>query len=72
VEWVACPLRLRRFEGSTDAIAEQFLYHGASRLLQRCDAVCVWRGIQGADQDVRIAANLVCRVFQIEEIRRRF
>jgi hypothetical protein len=56
-EWVALPLAEQA--GSTgvgDAIAEQYLYPVAGRLLERCDAVLRIEGeSKGADEDVRIA-----------------
>jgi hypothetical protein len=59
-EWAALPLA--REAGSTsptDAMAEQFLYPVAERLLRHCDAVCRIEGdSKGADDDVRRAEAL--------------
>jgi hypothetical protein len=56
-EWVALPLIKQA--GSTslgDAIAQEYLYPVASRLLERCDAVLRIEGpSKGADEDVRLA-----------------
>ncbi|WP_216844789.1 hypothetical protein [Rhodanobacter sp. L36] len=64
-EWAALPLA-REAGSSTpnDAIAEQFLYPVAERLLQHCDAV--WRiggDSKGADDDVRRARALGLRTY---------
>ena len=70
-EWVALPLMKQA--GSTslgDAVAAQYLYPVASRLLERCDAVFRIEGAsKGADQDVRLAEERGLPVFRrIEEI----
>ncbi len=64
-EWAALPLA--REAGSItqgDAVAEEFLYPVAQRLLQHCDAV--WRiegDSKGADDDVRRARSLGLPVY---------
>lgn len=70
-EWVALPLM--KAAGSTslgDAIAAQYLYPVANRLLHRCDAVLRIPGAsKGADQDVRIAEERGLPVYsRLEEI----
>jgi hypothetical protein len=70
-EWVALPLMKQA--GSTslgDAVAAQYLYPVASRLIERCDAVFRMEGAsKGADEDVRLAEERGLSVFRrIEEI----
>jgi len=70
-EWVALPLMKQA--GSVrlgDAIAQQYLYPVADRLLRRCDAVFRIPGAsQGADQDVRLARERGLPIYsQLEEI----
>lgn len=70
-EWVALPVMKQAGSASLgDAIAQQFLYPVASRLLERCDAVLRIEGAsKGADEDVRIARQRGLPVyFHIEEI----
>ena len=70
-EWVALPLMHQAGSRSLgDAIAEEFLYPVASRLLERCDAVYRIEGqSKGADQDVLLAKERGLPVFrQAEEI----
>jgi hypothetical protein len=53
-----------------DAIAKQYLYPVASRLLERCDAVLRIEGAsKGADEDVRLARERGLAVFtSVEDI----
>ncbi len=70
-EWVALPLMKQAGSASLgDAIAEQFLYPVASRLIERCDGVLRVEGAsKGADEDVRIARKRGLPVFfHVEEI----
>jgi hypothetical protein len=70
-EWVALPLILQAGSKEPgDAIAEQYLYPVAGRLLERCDAVLRIAGeSRGADEDVRIARQRGLPVYQaVEEI----
>jgi len=73
-EWVALPLiQQAGSKEPGDAIAEQYLYPVAGRLLERCDAVLRISGeSNGADQDVRIARERGLPVYgTVEEIPRR-
>jgi hypothetical protein len=70
-EWVALPLIKQA--GSTslgDAIAQEYLYPVASRLLERCDAVLRIEGpSKGADEDVRLARQRGLPVyFRLEDV----
>lgn len=70
-EWVALPMMQQA--GSTgldDAIAKEYLYPVASRLLERCDAVLRIEGeSKGADEDVRLAKERGLPVYRtMEEI----
>lgn len=70
-EWVALPIM--RQAGSTslgDAIATEYLYPVASRLLERCDAVLRIAGAsKGADEDVRLARDRGLAVFMsVDEV----
>ncbi|HZR57562.1 MAG TPA: DUF4406 domain-containing protein [Terriglobales bacterium] len=70
-EWVALPIiRQAGSKALGDAIAEQYLYPVASRLLERCDAVLRIEGAsKGADEDVRLALERGLAVFKnVEEI----
>jgi hypothetical protein len=70
-EWVALPLMKQAGSRKLgDAIAEQYLYPVASRLLERCDAVLRIPGSStGADQDVRIARERGLQVYtRIEDV----
>jgi hypothetical protein len=64
-EWVALPImRQAGSKALGDAIAEQYLYPVASRLLERCDAVFRIEGAsKGADEDVRLARERGLSVF---------
>jgi hypothetical protein len=70
-EWVALPIMKRAGSSSlADAIAGQFLYPVASRLLERCDAVLRIEGTsKGADEDVRLANERGLPVYRsVEDI----
>ena len=70
-EWVALPImRQAGSKALGDAIAEQYLYPVASRLLERCDAVFRIDGAsKGADEDVRLARQRGLAVFtRIEDV----
>jgi hypothetical protein len=70
-EWVALPIaRQAGSQSVSDAIAEQYLYPVASRLLERCDAVLRVEGAsKGADEDVRLARERGLPVYSsVEEI----
>ncbi len=70
-EWVALPIMKHAgFLALGDAIAEQYLYPVASRLLERCDAVLRVDGSsKGADEDVRLARERGLPVyFRIEDV----
>ncbi len=64
-EWVALPImRQAGSKALGDAVAEQYLYPVASRLLERCDAVLRIEGAsKGADEDVRLARERGLAVF---------
>jgi hypothetical protein len=64
-EWVALPImRQAGSKALGDAIAAQYLYPVASRLLERCDAVLRIEGeSKGADEDVRLARERGLPVF---------
>ena len=70
-EWAALPLASQAGSVSSgDAIAQEFLYPVAERLLQHCQAV--WRiegDSKGADEDVRRARSLGLPVYRsLEEV----
>ncbi|MFC5861286.1 DUF4406 domain-containing protein [Acidicapsa dinghuensis] len=70
-EWVALPLMKQACSAHLgDAIAEQFLYPVAARLIARCDAVLRIAGAsKGADGDARLARERGLPVyFSVEEI----
>jgi len=70
-EWVALPImRQAGSKALGDAVAEQYLYPVASRLLERCDAVLRIEGTsKGADEDVRLARERGLAVFtSIDEL----
>lgn len=70
-EWVALPImRQAGSKSLADAIASEYLYPVASRLLERCDAVLRIEGAsKGADEDVRLARERGLAVFtRVEEI----
>ena len=64
-EWVANPLiALAGSKAVGDAVFQEIQYPAAHRLLTKCDAVLRIQGeSKGADQDVKIAADLGLKIY---------